>query len=346
MASPDSIPAAPAAFVAENSTFREAGGISAFRRVPWRVSDLVIGLAVLLPWRLAASLDRSWLLALPVWAYWALYLFPPVTWMVLFPVWTARRRSPALSFTVPGAVKLLHEAGIAIVSWFAIFVCVVVGIVVARLVSGSSVTLESPLEGIGSSGQVASSVLYLLVVASIGPLSEELFFRGFLYNSLRLHCPVVLALFLQALVFGAMHSFNLTHSVFAFFLGLALAVVYDWRKTLITPIFVHCIQDAIAASRAAVVLIAAMNAPHLGINGTSVEQGCFVAVVQPGTTAEEIGLRKGDIIAKFDGKSVHNFGELSKLVRQRHLGDWVEIEVFRDGQSIVLQASLTHTLRQ
>jgi hypothetical protein len=49
MASPDSIPAAPAAFVAENSTFREAGGISAFRRVPWRVSDIVIGLAVLLP---------------------------------------------------------------------------------------------------------------------------------------------------------------------------------------------------------------------------------------------------------------------------------------------------------
>jgi serine protease Do len=83
-----------------------------------------------------------------------------------------------------------------------------------------------------------------------------------------------------------------------------------------------------------------MNAPHLGVNGTAHEGGCLIAVVYPDTTAEEIGLRKGDIIAKFDGQSVHDIADLAKLVRQKTVGDQVEIEVMRDHRTILKEAVL------
>ena len=73
---------------------------------------------------------------------------------------------------------------------------------------------------------------------------------------------------------------------------------------------------------------------------------CSIATVQPGSTAEEIDLRKGDIIAKFDGHAVHDIGELARLVRGKHLGDDVKIEVIRSGRTVILNAVLGHALRR
>jgi membrane protease YdiL (CAAX protease family) len=345
MPSPDSVPAAPpaAAFVSEQRSVRAPERTSALRRVPWRVSDIIIGVAVLLPWRLVASFERQWLISLPIWAYWAVHIVPPTAWMLLFPIWVARRRSSATLFAIPKAKIIFKEAGVAILSWLAIVICIVVVMTSAVLIFGKNAVPTNPWDRMGGSGHVGSSVAFLIVAMSVGPVAEELFFRGFLYNALRVHSPAAVALILQALIFGSMHSYGIAHSAVTFLLGIGLAVIYDWRKTLLTPIFVHCIQDTLAAVRAVIILIAAMNAPHLGVNGTAVERGCLIAVIDPGTTAEEMGLRKGDIIAKFDGQSVPDIVELSKLVRQKKLGDQFDLEVIRDGRTISMKSSFGHT---
>jgi membrane protease YdiL (CAAX protease family) len=346
MASPDVTPSVPAAvdFVDDEHAASKLDRTSAFRRVPWRMSDIVIGLGVLLPWRLVVSFDRQWLISLPVWVYWTIYIVPSLVWTLVFPIWIARRRSSAPLFVIPGLSDCFKETAAAIAAWVAIFVSVTVVITVEFLIIGKAAIPPDVLEGIGGSGNLASSIAFLVLAVTLGPISEELFFRAFLYNALRLRMPSVVALILQALVFGAMHAYGIAHSIFAFLLGVGLALVYDWRKTLLTPILVHCIQDSIAALRAAIVLLAALNAPHLGINGTPVERGVLIATVQPGTTAEEIGLRKGDIIAKFDGQTLHEIGELARLVRGKHIGDQVTIEVIRDGRPVAMNATLGHTL--
>ena len=232
----------------------------------------------------------------------------------------------------------------SLLAWLAMCVFAVVAIAAAALIFGKDAIPANPWERLPGSNHLASTVAFLLMAISVGPVSEEVFFRGFLYNALRRRCPTSVALVLQALVFSLMHAYGIGHSVIAFFLGLGLAVIYDWRKTLLAPIFVHCIQNSVASIRAALLMIATMNAPLLGVNGTAVERGCLIAVVQPGSTAEEIGLRKGDIIAKFDGQPVRDIADLATLVRQKQVGDEVDIEVIRDGRTILKKASLRSTL--
>jgi membrane protease YdiL (CAAX protease family) len=345
MASPDATPAT-VGFFDDAQVPSKPDRASAFRRVPWRMSDILIGLGILLPWRLVVSFDRQWLLSLPVWAYWTVGIVPFLLWTLLFPIWIARRRSSVPLFVIPRLRDCFKETAAAVVTWVAIFVSVIVVITVEFLIVGKAAIPPNVLEGIGGSGNLASSIAFLVLAVTLGPISEELFFRAFLYNAFRLRMPSVVALILQALIFGAMHAYGIAHSVFAFLLGVGLALVYDWRKTLLTPILVHCIQNSLAALRAGIVLLAALSAPHLGVNGTAVERGILIATVQPGTTAEEVGLRKGDIIVKFDGQAVGEIGELARLVRGKHIRDEVTIEIIRDGRPIVVKASLDHTLRK
>jgi membrane protease YdiL (CAAX protease family) len=84
---------------------------------------------------------------------------------------------------------------------------------------------------------IQATFLFLIIV--VGPIAEELFFRYFLYNALKTYLPILLAIFLQAILFGVIHGFPLM--IYAFFIGIALAVVYEKRKNIIRPIFVHSI---------------------------------------------------------------------------------------------------------
>jgi len=60
--------------------------------------------------------------------------------------------------------------------------------------------------------------------------------------------------------------------------------------------------------------------------------GARVSWVVPDSPAEEIGLRKGDIIVSVDGTQVYGPGGLTKRIRAREPGESVEIEIVRDGQ--------------
>lgn len=84
---------------------------------------------------------------------------------------------------------------------------------------------------------IQATLLFLIIV--VGPIAEELFFRYFLYNALKTYFPILIAIFLQAILFGVSHGFP--RMIYAFFIGIALAVVYEKRINIIRPIFVHSI---------------------------------------------------------------------------------------------------------
>jgi hypothetical protein len=75
---------------------------------------------------------------------------------------------------------------------------------------------------------------------------EEFFFRAFLYNALRSRMNVSLAVVLQALVFTAVHIYPLYYSMLIFLIGIALALVYERRKNLLSPILVHALINSAA----------------------------------------------------------------------------------------------------
>ncbi len=85
----------------------------------------------------------------------------------------------------------------------------------------------------------------LIIAISIGPIVEEFFFRGFLFNALKSRLPIWIAVFVQAILFSAMHNDDMMHSFGVFLFGIALAIIYEHKKDLLSPIVVHSLGNAL-----------------------------------------------------------------------------------------------------
>ncbi len=63
-------------------------------------------------------------------------------------------------------------------------------------------------------------------------------------------------------------------------------------------------------------------------------EGTYVAEVNKGSAAEDGGLQRGDVILKVDGSVVNNTAGLQEHIARYRPGDKVNIEIYRDGQTI------------
>jgi len=78
-----------------------------------------------------------------------------------------------------------------------------------------------------------------VMALAIAPISEELFFRGYLLNTLRSCMPAALAVVLQAFFFAILHPYSWTYPVYIFWIGLGLGTLYALRKRLLAPMITH-----------------------------------------------------------------------------------------------------------
>ncbi len=94
-------------------------------------------------------------------------------------------------------------------------------------------------------GKKQALITFSIVLAAlIGPVFEEIFFRGFCYSILKKKFGVPLAMVLTASFFAFIHE-----NTFAFWpifvLGLILAYTYEKRGTLVAPIVLHMTHNSI-----------------------------------------------------------------------------------------------------
>jgi len=71
--------------------------------------------------------------------------------------------------------------------------------------------------------------------------------------------------------------------------------------------------------------------------GLEQNKGALVADVIPGSAAEAGGIRRGDIIVKFNGKEIDEMNELPRVVASTPVGKEVEVVVLREGKPLTLQ---------
>lgn len=65
-----------------------------------------------------------------------------------------------------------------------------------------------------------------------------------------------------------------------------------------------------------------------------VPEGALVSRVLENSSADKVGIKTGDIITKIDGKKVtEDNGGLASIISNKKIGDEIEIEYFRDGES-------------
>jgi CAAX protease family protein len=81
-------------------------------------------------------------------------------------------------------------------------------------------------------------IFTILIVGIMIPTFEEILFRGIVFNELRKHLSLGMAVMVQGLIFGIYHM-NLLQGMYGTILGILAALVYLWYHSIWAPIFVH-----------------------------------------------------------------------------------------------------------
>jgi membrane protease YdiL (CAAX protease family) len=89
--------------------------------------------------------------------------------------------------------------------------------------------------------------LVFFVGAILAPIVEELVFRGLLYQWLRERAGVAAAVLLSAALFAVVHFIPLLIPAL-FAVGVILALVFEWTKSLWITITLHFFQNALGIS--------------------------------------------------------------------------------------------------
>jgi membrane protease YdiL (CAAX protease family) len=86
--------------------------------------------------------------------------------------------------------------------------------------------------------------LFTVFVAGLGPVLEELFFRGFIYPALKQRMGIAKAMVVTAAVFAAFHM-SLAAFLPIFFLGLFLTYLYESTGSLVPSISAHVLHNVL-----------------------------------------------------------------------------------------------------
>lgn len=165
-----------------------------------------------------------------------------------------------------------------VIIWTVIaLVALYVPVFLGNAVSGSGSQDTSGLLGAG----LANNLAMVLTVAAIGPLAEEVAFRGVLFRAAadglaRWLSPRVaagLAMLASSFVFMVVHVGAPPWQLLAYFLfGVALCAGYWWTGSLLVALVPHllnnayaCVRMALDAQAGPLVLAASILAPVLGV---------------------------------------------------------------------------------
>lgn len=123
-------------------------------------------------------------------------------------------------------------------------------------------------------------VVQLLCTGLVIPMAEELVFRGFCYRSLRRELPVYGAMVLSAAYFGLFHG-NLFQGIYAMLIGLLLALLYEWTRSLTAVWGFHAAAN-----------ITAITVTKLGGGAESASTAFMLLVAATGGGAALLSLKK------------------------------------------------------
>ena len=85
-------------------------------------------------------------------------------------------------------------------------------------------------------------VVFLLVGGVLGPIAEEIFFRGIIYGFFR-QWGAVIAIIFSTLIFVFTHPIGGSIPVTQLVGGIVFAIAYEKEKNLMVPITIHCLGN-------------------------------------------------------------------------------------------------------
>lgn len=100
------------------------------------------------------------------------------------------------------------------------------------------------------------------------------------------------------------------------------------------------LTPAMASLGASTLSVAQVPPGDLALFAVSGENGAFVVDVIPGSSAEQAGLLRGDVILRVDGSDVSAPEDVARAVRRRDPGERIELTILRDGLELEMDVTL------
>ncbi|MGI6621883.1 MAG: CPBP family intramembrane glutamic endopeptidase [Acetivibrionales bacterium] len=80
--------------------------------------------------------------------------------------------------------------------------------------------------------------MIILSVIILGPIIEEIIFRGLVINELKGKMPLIIVIIIQALIFGVIHG-NWLQIAYAAIIGILLGFVAIWTRSVWPSVLIH-----------------------------------------------------------------------------------------------------------
>lgn len=222
-------------------------GVDEGGRARWRRSDLAVGMLVLVFLQLVLRM-------LPT----AEELGPMGRWIVMVGtllfygsvtglVWMlARRRGFMMSDLGLARFKVGRSSAAVVGLMVVLLFTRHAYIEAARLLGFTPPSVEEQLLGLFGRG-AGGLVLALAVTVGLAAFVEELFFRGFIYGVLRERLRAGYAIPISAAIFAVYH-FSLWLALPILLLGIALAWLVEWQRSIWPAVLCHALNNALAVA--------------------------------------------------------------------------------------------------
>lgn len=139
-------------------------------------------------------------------------------------------------------VKISHYLLIIPFSFFGMMVC---NLLATFALSGLPESFTKSYDSSAASIYGGDRVIMVIAVCLVGPVLEELMFRGVIYNRIKEITNPIVAIVLSAIAFGAFHL-NWVQGIYAATLGTLLAYLYYKYKTIWASIIMHVTCNTIS----------------------------------------------------------------------------------------------------
>lgn len=91
-----------------------------------------------------------------------------------------------------------------------------------------------------------NSVLGIISIILIIPIFEEVLFRGLIYNELKKHLNIFVAIIIQGAIFALSHG-NMLQGIYTFIMAIVLAIVYDKTQSILAPMLFHVMYNLLGS---------------------------------------------------------------------------------------------------
>ena len=117
--------------------------------------------------------------------------------------------------------------------------------VVTQKLAHGTLEKQGIIELFIASSSLEQRILIILLAVTVAPLAEEFFFRFFLYGVLKRYFGRGIGIVASAMLFAAVHA-HLPSFAPLFVLGVCFTIAYEWSGSLLVPMTMHALFNALA----------------------------------------------------------------------------------------------------